>query len=205
MIIDYAWWRPTPTQQAGVNGVLRYLSHDATKHVTAAELAELHGHGIGTGLVFEDAADRAGQGAAAGTADGQFCRDAMRGLGLPDGITAYAAVDFDIPDHAPASSDPRAKLGPVADYLAAFAKAAAPYLMGAYGGYWLVKRALDAHLTHRAWQTSAWSGGQIDQRICLYQPGVTLFDGNADLDLAGWRDWGQFRREAGHLITGPAA
>lgn len=205
MIIDYAWWHPTEAQLSGVNGVVRYLAHDATKHVTPAELDELGRYGIGTALVFEDAAERAGEGAAAGTADGQFCRDAMRGLALPDGITVYAAVDFNTADHAPASSDPRAKLGPVADYLAAFARAVTPYLTGVYGGYWLVKRALDAHLTHRAWQTSAWSGGQIDPRICLYQPGITLFGGNADLDLAGWRDWGQFRRDAGHLITGPAA
>lgn len=204
MIIDYADWRPTAGQLAGVNGVLRYLSRDAAKHATAAELAALHGAGIGTGLVFEDTGNRAAQGGAAGTADGEFARQAAAALGVPAERPVYAAVDFDIPDYAPGSSDPRAKLGPVALYLEAFQHAARPYQLGAYGGYWLVSRVADAKLTRWLWQTVAWSGGNIDARITLFQPAITPPGMTADLDLAGHRDWGQFRHHAAWIVGAPA-
>lgn len=193
MIIDYSFWRPDAAELAGVNGVLRYLSGDAGKRVTPGELGELFGLGLGVGLVFEDTAGRAGQGGPAGHSDGQLARAQMRELGVPAGRPAYAAVDFDVPDYDPGSADARRKLGPVGDYLEAFRAAVSPYGMGVYGGYWLVKRALDASLARWAWQTTAWSGGQVDARIALFQPGIKPPGKDADLDLAGWRDWGQFR------------
>lgn len=194
MIIDYSFWRPARDELGGVNGAVRYLSHDPAKHVTAAGLAELHAWGIGTALVFEDTATRAEGGATFGGEDGAFARDAMAMLGVPASRPCYAAVDFDVPDYAPTSRNPRAKLGPVGDYLEAFANTLHPYPMGVYGGYWPVSRALDARLTALAWQTVAWSGGNIDARIALYQPAITPPGMQADLDLAGHRDWGQFRR-----------
>lgn len=204
MIIDYSFWRPARDELAGVIDVIRYLSHDPAKHVTAAELAELHAWGIGTALVFEDTATRAEGGATFGTADGAFARDTMAALGVPVKRPCFAAVDFDVPDYAPTSRDPRAKLGPVGDYLEAFSRALGAYSMGAYGGYWLVSRALDAHLTAVAWQTVAWSGGNIDARIALFQPAITPPGMQADLDLAGHRDWGQFRRVT-EWVTGAGA
>lgn len=204
MIIDYSFWRPARDQLAGVNGAVRYLSHDPAKHVTAAELVELHAWGIGTALVFEDTGTRATAGAAAGSDDGTFARATMTALGVPGGRPCFAAVDFDVPDYAPTSRDPRAKLGPVGDYLAAFAGALRPYPLGVYGGYWLVSRAMDARLAALAWQTVAWSGGNIDARIALFQPAITPPGMQADLDLAGHRDWGQFRRVTSWLAGADA-
>lgn len=205
MIIDYSTWRPGKhTDLAGVHGVLRYLSHDPRKAVTSTEMAQLHGWGVATALVFEDAADRAASGKAAGAADGQFAREQAAALDVPVRALIWCAVDFDVPDYAPSDSNAAAKLGPVGHYLAAFRAAVHPYGMGAYGGYWLVSRAIDAALTGPAWQTSAWSGGQIDKRVTLYQPGTSLHGGNWDLDLAGEEDWGQFRRET-RWVFGPAA
>lgn len=204
MIIDYSFWRPAAGQLAGVSGVVRYLSSDATKRIEPAELDMLFGAGVGVGLVFEDTANRAEQGANAGHADGLLAAEQMRGLGVPAGRPAYAAVDYDIPDYDPASTDPRRKLGPVGDYLEAFRTAVTPYAAGGYGGYWLVKRALDAGLIRWAWQTVAWSGGLVDHRTSLYQPGMQVPGMQADLDLAGTRDWGQFRR-ATSWYSGAAA
>lgn len=194
MIIDYSTWRPrNRADLAGVHGVLRYVAHDYHKAISPAEMTQLHKWGIATGLVFEDAADRATSGKAGGAADGEFARTQAEILGVPHQALIWCAIDFDVPDYAPGSSDPMAKLGPLGDYLAAFGAAVHPYSMGAYGGYWLVSRALDAGLTSSAWQAAAWSGGQIDGRVLLYQPGVTLHGGNWDLDLMGAEDWGQFR------------
>lgn len=210
MIIDYSNWRPAMADLAAVNGVIRYLSRDSAKHATGPELAELHQAGIATALVFEDGAERATGGAAAGWADGEFAATQAAALGVPRGRCLWTAVDFDVPDYDPASTDPLAKLGPVGAYLRAFASAIAdaaavgPYEAGAYGGYWLVRRALDARLVRRAWQTVAWSGTHIEARCALFQPGVPLHGGQADLDLAGWRDWGQFRRDT-VMLAGPQA
>jgi hypothetical protein len=207
MIIDYSFWRPTAGQLANVNGVIRYLADDLAKTVSADELAFLHAGGIGTALVFENAADRAASGASAGTADGEFVIGRAQALDVPHGRPIYAAVDYDIPDFAASSTDPIAKLGPVGEYLRSFGAVLLKggYELGVYGGYWLVSRVLDAGYARRAWQTAAWSGGQVDPRVCLYQPGVSVSDDNADLDLAGWRDWGQWRRNGSDTIVGADA
>ena len=41
--------------------------------------------------------------------------------------------------------------------------------VGIYGGYWSVSRALDAGKVRWAWQTKAWSGGNLDARRQLHQ------------------------------------
>jgi hypothetical protein len=211
MIIDYSDWRPkTSADLPGVNGVIRYLSRDARKTITVAEMQQLHGWGIGTALVYEDQAQRAEDPSLA-KADAQLCAAGMQQLGVPHGRPVYVAIDWDIKDYAPGSSLASAKLGPVGDYLHEFetVTAAAGYIMGVYGGYWAVSRAIDAGLTSWTWQAIAWSpvkGGipQQDHRIRLYQTGMQVLGGNADLNLAGTRDWGQFRHYAS-TATGAAA
>lgn len=197
MIIDYSFARPALAElrPAGVTGVIRYISHDATKSATKTELAALHSVGIPTALVFEDAAQRAAEGHSAGVADGQYAGSAASALGVPAGRPIYAAVDFDVRDYSPTSTSPRAKLGPIADYLDAFRSELGlhKYALGVYGGYWCVSRAANAGLTAWTWQTIAWSGGQIYTGIRLYQPGQQMFSRGADMDLAATDDWGQWR------------
>jgi hypothetical protein len=206
MIIDYSFWRPGAADLAGVNGVIRYISAYGPKAVTAEEPAFLHSRKIGTALVFENGGNRADAGGTAGTADGRFCLGAARALGVPAGRPIYVTVDYDIPDYAASSPNPLLKLGPVGDYLRQFVIAVSGlYDVGVYGGYWLVSRALNAKLVTRAWQTAAWSGGQIDPRACLFQPGMVIAGGNADLDLAAWRDCGQFRLEGAGMLIGASA
>lgn len=212
MIIDYADWRPA-NQHALLNtvGAVRYLSHDTKKAITAEEMAELHGWGIATALVFEDAATRATLGTTAGTSDGAFAMDEAQRLGVPRHRPIYIALDFDIQDYAPNITDPRAKLGPVGEYLSAFSNQLSHgfYEAGVYGGYWAVNRAISANVARWGWQTIAWSPTEKglpveDQRIALYQPGMQVLGGNADVDFAAYRDWGQFRKESRMLIGAQA-
>lgn len=213
MIVDYSTWRPKGREDlAGVNGVLRYITRVPAKAVSTAELDELHGWDIGTGLVFEDEAERGLQGADAGMADGEFIAAEMAKLGVPHGRPCYIALDFDIQDYAPASTSAYAKLGPAAEYLhnVTARLEVAGWQMGVYGGYWAVKRAMDAGLTPWAWQAWPWCPvvqgiPQQDPRIHLYQTSVQALGGNADLNFAGHRDWGQFRRAPAAWITGAAA
>lgn len=208
MIVDYSFARPTPASlhSAGVTGVIRYISHDQAKYASVPELAALHSTGIATALVFEDAAERAATGATQGKADGEFAAAHAVALGLPAGRPVYAGVDFDIPDYAPGSTDAKAKLGPVAGYLEAFAAelVAKRYQLGVYGGYWCVSRAYDAGLSGWLWQTLAWSGGQIFQRARLYQPGPQIMSGEADINLAAVPDWGQWRHACLNLVGAQA-
>src|SRR5260370_707603 len=84
------------------------------------------------------------------------------------------AIDFDVKDSAPAlpaggPANARAKLGPGAAYFDAIRATPPTHEVDGYGGYWAVRRLLDAGLIRRGWQTTAWSGGQWDSRAVLHQ------------------------------------
>jgi Domain of unknown function (DUF1906) len=208
MIIDYSFARPemSALKGNGVTSVIRYLAHDSAKAASNEEVEQLHAAGLSTAFVFEDAADRATAGKDAGEADGLFAASSALALSVPRGRPVYCAVDFDIPDYAPDSTDARVKLGPVGEYLTAFGVqlAVRGYSLGAYGGYWLVSRVYDASLTPWLWQTTAWSGGMIYPRVRLYQPGAQVLGDEGDIDLAGAEDWGQWRRAVVNLAGGQA-
>jgi hypothetical protein len=59
-----------------------------------------------------------------------------------------------------------------------------------------VTRALDAGVVTYAWQTEAWSGGNIDSRVNIVQRnslGYTWVDGvECDVDEAHTADYGQW-------------
>jgi hypothetical protein len=211
MIIDYSEFRPSIAQLkgAGVTAVGRYIGWNSVPgygnpghNIDKAEADTLTGNGIGVFLSFEYGAEAAAAGSAQGTKDGELARQQLTQLGAPDDMTVYFAVDFDIPDHAPNSTDPKAKLGPVADYFAAINALRPSYKVGVYGGYYAVSRVMDAGLAEMGWQTVAWSGGQVYGRAVLLQPGTQLWSTNADVDLLlhGTADFGQWPRPS---VPGP--
>ncbi len=204
MIIDYSTLRPPMTvlKAAGVTAVGRYIGWDGEpgysnirKNLTTTEARELLAAGMEIFLAFEYAADAALKGAVQGTADAHLATRQLHDLGAPAGVTVYFALDFDIGDFAPGSSDPRAKLGPAAHYFDAINATKPAYKVGVYGGYPAVSRVLDAKLAGMAWQTIAWSGGRWDGRAVLRQL-VTQVLGAADVDLHEGRspDFGQWPR-----------
>ncbi|MGW2213219.1 hypothetical protein ACWCV3_28460, partial [Streptomyces sp. NPDC001781] len=65
--------------------------------------------------------------------------------------------------------------------------------VGIYGGYYPVKRALDAGKATWAWQTVAWSGGQWDARAVIRQGLQKTINGvSCDLNTATAEDYGQW-------------
>jgi hypothetical protein len=199
--LDYAWWRPASMKALTddhVASVGRYIGQDTTgKNLTRAEAAELHKAGIAVWLSFEFAAEQPANGHVQGVTDGLLAIAQYLALGIPPGRTVYFSADWDVPDYAPSRTSPRAKLGPVGDYLAGVASVDPPFQIGIYGGYWPVSRALTAGLVAKAWQTDAWSGGRVDKRIAIHQTGGMLFGGNADRNRVLVEDYGQW--------PGPAA
>jgi hypothetical protein len=207
IIIDYSLARPTIAQlkAASVESVGRYLGWDGVdgrpntgKNLSKSELDELHAAGISVFLAFEYTATAALNGASQGKQDGQLAGQQIGALGLPPDMGVYFAVDFDTADYAPSlpntPANAVAKLGPIADYFRAINALKPRFAVGVYGGYWVVKRLLDAKLATLSWQTIAWSGGNEDSRINLFQtvnappiPGIDINE-----HIAKTPSWGQF-------------
>ena len=213
MIIDYSVIRPPVSQlkAIGVTAVGRYIGWDSVpgfqsigKNITKAEAAALVAAGIQVFLAFEYRPDAAASGASQGSLDAGLARNQLEQIGAPPDMAVYFAVDFDIPDYAPHLPDvpanALAKLGPVGEYFTTIRQHQYPFEIGGYGGYYAVKRLLDAGLIVKGWQTVAWSGGQIESRVVLYQVGNPTVAGifGADVDVrengALVEDFGQWPR-----------
>ncbi len=139
MIIDYSTFRPAiqMLKDAGVTAAGRYIGWDCQpgcdckgKNITKAEADELTGNGISVFLSFEYEAAAVVKGGVQGEADGKLASRQLAALGAPEGMTVYFAVDFDIPDFAPGSTDPKAKLGPAAGYFEAINALTPSYKVG---------------------------------------------------------------------------
>jgi len=186
--IDHSSTPPDPAKlvAAGVHFVCRYLSTPGNpKNLTLAEAAALKLHQIDVVLVFETVAKEALKGQAAGVADAKSARQQAAVCGLPH-APIYFAVDFDeTPQEASV----------VHDYVAGAASVLGYDKTGGYGGYWVVKRLLDAKVCKYAWQTYAWSGGQWDVRAQLrqYLNGQKLAGISVDFDHSMFPDYGQAR------------
>lgn len=194
-VADYAFTHPTiaQLQAAGITAVGRYFGQaGAPKNLTATEATHLSDAGISVFTIFEYGAQQATGGARQAAVDVAVAREQRKQTGMPDGRPFYFAVDFDIPDYAPASSDPLAKLGPVGEYFKTISGEMGPNA-GGYGGYWLISRLFDAGLITWGFQTVAWSGGQWDHRACLRQGGATALGGSVDLDTPERADFGQWK------------
>jgi hypothetical protein len=213
MIIDYSTSKPSISllKAAGVTAVGRYIGWDSVpgyasmgKNLTKTEADELIAAGIEIFLSFEYAADAAAHGSTQGHADGSLTTTQLAQLGAPPSMASYFSVDFDLPDYAPSLPDTPvnalAKLGPVGQYFQAINSIKAAFEVGVYGGYYAVKRLLDAKLVTKAWQTVGWSGGQLDSRAVLYQVIGTPIAG-ADPDVrehsSTVADFGQWPRPGG--------
>ena len=223
MIIDYSVLRPPMAllQAAGVTAVGRYIGWDGQpgfanigKNLTVPEKDELLAAGIQIWLSFEYAADAALSGAAQGKKDAALADRQLFDLGMRSkGTAVYYAVDFDLGDFAPhlpeGPANARAKLGPVAHYFDAIHATKPNHEVDGYGGYWAIRRLLDAKLITRGWQTLAWSGGNVDPRISLLQL-IRQVLGAADVDnipgvhTAKTEDFGQWPRPAAPKPPPPA-
>lgn len=155
--IDFAWAHPDPAQikNAGYEFVIRYLSHDPTKDLTAAERDALWAQGLAILLVWESYAARALAGTQAGMDDARTAVAAARALGYPDDVPLFFACDTN------ATAD-------LARPYFAGAASVRP-CVGAYGGIAVVDTLLADGTVRYGWQTCAWSNNRVSQTAHLYQ------------------------------------
>lgn len=184
--VDYAWSHPggAALKAAGKQFACRYLSTDTTKSITRAEADDLAAHGVSCVVVWETTAKRALAGQAAGAADAKAAASQASASGMPSSRPIYFAVDFDATE---------AQQAAINAYLDGAASVLGRSRVGIYGGYYPVKRALDAGKATWAWQTIAWSGGQWDARAVIRQGAQKTINGvSCDLDTAIATDYGQW-------------
>jgi hypothetical protein len=186
--VDYAWGRPgvAALRAAGAKFVCRYFSHDTTgKNLTPSEARELSDGGLWLVGIWESTADRASGGYGAGREDAKAALAQAQACGMPPDRPVYFAVDFD------ASPD---QMGTINAYLDGAASVLGKDRVGVYGGYYVVKAALGGGHCVWAWQASAWSGGQWDDRAQIRQTSIDRYIGGVDCDdnTATTTDYGQW-------------
>lgn len=187
--LDYSAGAPAATavRAAGYVGVIRYCGFPANrKCVTHGEYADMLAHGVGVGLVFEQFANDALQGAAGGRRNAALARAHAADIGFPPGRPIYMACDTDIVTPA--------QFATVLDYLRGAGEIlGGPQMVGVYGEYDVIDRAATAGVAAWFWQTRAWSGGRRHPRAHLLQElGTFVVDGiGCDRNTILAPDWGQ--------------
>jgi glycoside hydrolase-like protein/LysM domain-containing protein len=199
-VLDYSFARFTAAQvhDLGAMAVCRYLTvvtaDTRGKLLTRDEAEGLSAAGIGIVSVFEFGSQDALGGYHQGKEYAALAAQQHAAAGGPSGRPIYFGVDFDVPDYAgqlPNTPEHAvAKLGPIADYFRGCRDMLDSHWIGAYGGYWVIKRLFEANLISFGWQTIAWSGGQRYPRAALYQTG---FHGSYDESYTDVPDFGQWR------------
>jgi hypothetical protein len=183
-LLDYSFSRPDPAyiKSMGYKGVLRYLAPlPNSKVLTADECKALHNAGLVIGLVWESSASRANDGKAAGVQDAQAALAQANSLGVPSNIPIYFAIDWDATE---------AQQTNINAYFDGIHSVFGSRKVGAYGGYYVIKRLFDASKINYGWQTYAWSGGQWDSRAQIRQTLNGQWSGQVDFDETTTSDWG---------------
>lgn len=195
--LDYAGGVPRSEKirEAGYTFVVRYLTSGGAslpgKLLTRREADAHRANGVDIVANYESWADRMLDGYAAGRIDAAKGQDTINACGGGD-EDIYFSADWDATE---------AQQAAINEYLDGAASLIGRERVGIYGGYWPVKRALDAGKASKAWQTGAWSGGRVDPRINIFQRiGFVNVDGvQCDENVAMTEDFGQWGQEGNDM------
>lgn len=203
--VDYAGGRISGAdlKKAGVKFVCRYLTDGGKqlpgKQLLANEFDDLMKNDIAVVFNWETTANFMLGGAAQAERDAATALNYIRSLpGAPQHPVVYFSADWDA---TPAQQVPiNAYLAKAAEILGG------PDKVGIYGGYWPLSRALNAGVCKYAWQTEAWSGGNVDSRINIMQRnrlGYKYIAGiPCDVNEAHTDDFGQWPSVLGSINPG---
>ena len=167
--IDYDTARPSPAaiKAAGYTAVWRYLDGGAVpgKSLTAAEAASLHAAGLGIGCVWETTSNRALDGAAAGTADGNAAAIQAHDTGLPHGCPLLVNVgDF---------AATTAEISAIHAYYHAFRNATLAWQTGGYATGYIIGELVAGGAEGLWWQNAmndaGVPGAKVSPHASIYQ------------------------------------
>jgi photosystem II stability/assembly factor-like uncharacterized protein len=161
-VIDYssgfAASTPARLKRAGVGVVIRYVGSSTWKCLTPSEASALRAAGIDIATVYESTAGWMLGGHNAGVAAAKAARAAIVADGGPKRPFVYFACDTDTNDYSAVNAalkGGQSVLG--ADKV------------GIYGGYAVCQSAIKSGSAAKAWQTVAWSNGQVLKQAALLQ------------------------------------
>jgi len=188
-LIDFAYSRPSPSaiKTAGFAGVIRYLSSDPFKAISPSEADSYHLAGLTVTLVYEDAANDAEGGAAAGRAKAGIAKPQLRNLGVPIDRPVYFAVDENL---APQ------KYGDALSCVTSFA-AFLGRPPACYGSRPFLAFAKENGVSYLYEAGAAqWNTGPAPAHVQLHQEATqAVVDGSTvDVDIASATDYGQWPR-----------
>lgn len=187
-------------RSGGYKFMIGYVSPKSEKNLSAGNIADYRNAGMAVGLVWESAAGRALEGAAAGGADGAEADRQADALGYPTDAVLFFAVDVDTTS---------GNFGAIGAYAGAFNQAT-KRPVGIYGEFDVIEQFVTPgqQPVQYGWQTAAWSRDpntaqpRLSGKANLYQrtghptwpvPGgvaANAFDENVALSpvpLFGWR------------------
>jgi hypothetical protein len=201
--VDYAGGRISGAdlKAAGVSFVCRYLADGGTnlpnKMLSPAEAKDLQANGIAIVGNWESTAQAMLGGQPQGIADANKARAQALACGGPATATIYFSADWDEAPNQQAA---------VNAYLQGACQVlGGPGNVGIYGSYYVCMRALNAGVCSYAWQTEAWSGGNVDSRVNIIQRNQvgykTISGVQCDVDEQHTDDIGQWHN---YTVVPPA-
>jgi hypothetical protein len=151
--------------QHGMHVVARYVAPGSAnnwKRITAAEVKDLHAHGLKIVLVYETNASWMLGGRAAGRAAAMEALREAHAVGAPAHPVIYFACDFDANTHQTAA---------VIDCLRGCEDVLGKGNAGLYGGYGVIAVGAAAGFYH-LWQSLAWSYGRWHPQSVFRQTSI---------------------------------
>lgn len=197
--LDYAGSRirGSDLKQAGVDFVCRYLSDGGPglpgKQLLPDEFSDLVTNGVDVVFNWQTNNDFMLRGFAGGVEDARIGLAYIRSLpGGPQNPVIYFSADWDANE---------SQQNAINDYLRGAASVlGGKEFVGLYGGYYVVRRAIEANVCKYFWQTQAWSNGNTDSRVNIVQRNkvgyVRVAGVECDLNKSHTPDIGAFSNKA---------
>jgi glycoside hydrolase-like protein len=192
--VDYSFARPSPASivAGGFTFVVRYLSNDPGKDLSASEAQSLQAAGLDIVCNWEASATNALSGYNQGVSDAQDANAEAAADGAPADRPIYFSVDFDASSGQAATID---------SYFDGVASVIGKGRTGAYGGYYIINQLFGAGKITFGWQTYAWSNGSWDAQAQLRQVENGIDNDSEDKDEAMVADFGQWGPGAPSSVT----
>ena len=186
--VDYSSARPTPSslQAAGSTFAVRYVSSSGnSKNIGLSEAQSLLAGGQQIILVSETTGTEMQNGYNQGVTDANAAVSEATAAGAPSNFFCYFAADYQATTQAQFNQI-NAYLQGAASVLGSVSR------VGIYGSYYVVSQAIAGGYASKAWQTVAWSSGNIYSGNTLFQDNGVSFISGCDADVGIGSNLGQW-------------
>ena len=186
--VDYSSARPSPSslQAAGSTFAVRYVSSSGnSKNIGLSEAQSLLAGGQQIILVSETTGTEMQNGYNQGVTDANAAVSEATAAGAPSNFFCYFAADY--------QATTQAQFNQIDAYLQGAASVLGSVSrVGIYGSSYVVSQAIAGGYASKAWQTVAWSSGNIYSGNTLFQDNGVSFISGCDADVGIGSNLGQW-------------